>query len=166
MSIDLNPINQLDLVVILATMAIFTTTFFAFRKVFVLPYLEVMEARDRLLDETDARRQDARRVLGEAEKEAADALAEALAATEELRKDSSDELDAYRRRRIEEATKSASERLEQGRVRIASARERELAALKAEAAECVGLACERLLGERDPEAVDAAVEELMARRVH
>jgi F0F1-type ATP synthase membrane subunit b/b' len=61
-------------------------------------------------------------------------------------------------------TQAASERLEKGRTEIAQEREAEIDRLRAEASECVGLACGRLLGEIDQAAVEGAVDQLMARR--
>lgn len=165
MEISLNPIDQLDPVVIIATMLIFSATFAVLRKVFVLPYLVVMEERESMFESADNRVAQAKALLEEAEVSSERSLSDARAAAEELLRKANDEGEAYRKERLASATTAASTRLEAGRTQIEHARQEELARLRQEAVDCVGLACGRLLGETDEEAAASAVDRLMSKRV-
>ena len=88
-----------------------------------------------------------------------------LARAEQVRFEARERADEYRRERIDTATREAAARLEAGRAEIAAARAAQTERLREQVVDCVGLACERLLGEPDPDAIDAAVDRLMARRV-
>lgn len=166
MEISLNPLDQLDPVVIVATVLIFLATFAVLRRVFVLPYLAVMEKRESLFEQADARADEVNALTKESESSAERSVADAKESSEELLSKANEDVESYRRERIESATTAASARLEEGRAKIEGLREEALAKLKQEAFECVGLACERLLGEVDKEAVEGAVERLMSGRVH
>lgn len=163
---NLNPIDQLDPVVILVTAVVFVLTLFALRKVFVLPYLAVMDARERLFDDTDERAAETERALASARIESEQSVATATAEAAQLLTDARDRADAYRRERLDTATRAASQRLERGRAEIAEARANELAQVRQQAVDCVGIACTHLLGESDTKAVETAVDRLMARRMH
>jgi F-type H+-transporting ATPase subunit b len=166
MELSLNPLDQIDPIVIGATVAIFALTYFTLRRVFVLPYLRVMEQRERMFEEADERADEEDRATGEAEQQAKAKVAEAREAADELLGEAAQQADAYKTERLQSATTTASERLEQGRAEIAQARESELARLREEAVDCVGKACDRLLGESDPAAAEVAVDRLLSRRVH
>ena len=84
-----------------------------------------------------------------------------------MRAEARERAEEYRRTRVTEATNAAAARLEEGRAQIAQARAAELERLRAEAVECVGVACGQLLGSsgrrtrrRDGRAPDAAPGEL------
>jgi len=164
--LNLNPLSQIDPIVIIAVAVIFIATYVALRKVFVLPYLAVMEQRERLLGEADEQIRQAEELLRAADLDAETALTQAAQSAEELRAQARERADEYRRAKVDEATRAASERLERGRAEIAAARDTELAQLRGQAIECVGIACTQLVGAPDREAIEAAVDRLMARRVH
>jgi len=163
--LNLNPITQLDPFVIIATAIIVIATFVALRRVFVAPYMRVMDERETVFETADRTHSEAEKVLRSADLEAEASLTSAAQAAEQLRVEARERSDAYRRTRIEEAGRSASEQLETGRAEIAATRAAELELLRTQAVECVGLACEQLLGDADAELVEASVDRLMTRRI-
>ena len=163
---DLNPLSQIDPFVIAGTIVIVFLTFVALRRVFVLPYLEVMEERQRLFDRSDAEVADAEQARSLAEADAEQALADARDEAERILGVARQAAETYRGERLDEANRQAAERLVEGRAEIARAKESELALLREQALECVGLACDRLLVSGDPAAVEAAVDRVLARRIH
>jgi F0F1-type ATP synthase membrane subunit b/b' len=163
---SLNPIDQLVWWVILAIVGIFGATLLGLRKVFFLPYIEVMERREVELEAAESVIAEAERVVAEAEPEAERIVAEARGKADELIRRTREEDDVYRQKTIETAMQESSAALEQGRAQIASARETEVTQLRLQAVECVTLACDKLLGSTDPDTVTAAVDKLLARRVH
>jgi len=163
--LNLNPISQLDPFVIVSIALIVTVTYFALRRAFVMPYLRVMDERERVFEVADGKHTEAEDVRRSADLEAEATLSRAAQAAEETRAQARERADAYHRQRIDDATRIASERLEHGRAQIAEQRAGELERLRTEAVECVGLACTQLLGEADPELVGAAVERTMTRRI-
>ncbi|NTU71870.1 MAG: hypothetical protein HGB10_08655 [Coriobacteriia bacterium] len=52
--LNLNPIDQINPIVIVAVMLIVVATYFALRRVYVMPYLRVMEERERFFESADA----------------------------------------------------------------------------------------------------------------
>lgn len=166
MTLNLNPIDQLDPIVIVFTAIAFVLTLFALRKVFVLPYLAVMDAREQMFAEADGRASETEAALEAARVESGQAVAAATVEAEQMLADARDHADAYRRERLDTATRAASQRLERGRAEIAEARANELAQVRQQAVDCVGIACAHLLGEADPKVVETAVDRLMARRMH
>jgi F0F1-type ATP synthase membrane subunit b/b' len=161
--LNLNPLTQIDPIVIVAIIVIFVATYFALRRVFVMPYLAVMEERERLFESGDEMLDRADIVEEEAVQNAEATIAQAAAAADELRARSQESAEQYRRERVESATQEASLLLESGRAQIVAARAEQSEKLRTQVLECVGLACDRLLGERDPETVEAAVDRLMSR---
>ena len=86
--LNLNPLTQIDPIVIVATIVIFVATYFALRRVFIAPYLAVMEQRERLFESADEMLDHADEAERQAAENAEAAVAAAAAATEELRKNS------------------------------------------------------------------------------
>ncbi len=165
-NLDLNPINQISPVVIMAVIVIITLTYFALRRVYVLPYLGVLEERERLFEAADLSYVEAARCVDEANTGRESAIAQAAAEAEAIRAHAREQAEAYRRETLGAATAAAASRLEDGRAQIAAARAAELSRLQAEAEECVGLACQQLMDRSDPELVSATVERLMTRQVN
>jgi F0F1-type ATP synthase membrane subunit b/b' len=160
---NLNPMTQIDPVVIVGIMLIVSVTYLLLRRVFVLPYLHVMEERERMFEAADARHDEADASVRTAKENAERLIADAAAQAEKLRTDATERADAYRTQRLGAATAGASSVLEKGRELIASDRARELEGLRTEACECVGLACQRLLGKADDTAVASAVDRALER---
>lgn len=163
---NLNPISQLDPLVIVAAAAIFLLTFFALRKVFVLPYVEVMEARESLCDEAEYCVTEAETVQRDADLEAEAILREAAQTAERVRTEAAQAVEQYRRAVVESAQHTASQRLEAGRLEIAAYKDAQLAAVGEQAVSCVGLACHQLLGDGEEPAVAATVGRVMSEHYH
>jgi F0F1-type ATP synthase membrane subunit b/b' len=161
----LNPLDQIQPWVILSVIGIFCITLFVLRRVFFLPYIEVMELRESERVAADREIAEANGVVGDARAEAERIRSQARERAEEMARASGAEDEAYRRRVLETAMHESSATLERGRVRIASERDAEVERLREEAVECVTLACDRLLGAADPAAVSGAVDKLLARRL-
>jgi F0F1-type ATP synthase membrane subunit b/b' len=164
--VNLNPINEIEMPVILAVMVIVTVTYFLLRRVFFAPYVAVMEEREVGLEAAESTIAEAERITAEAEAEALKAVAEAHEKADELLRLARDDVEAYRKQEIEAALQESAGTLESGRAEIASGRETEVASLRQKSIECVTLACDKLLGSSDPDAVAGAVDKLLARRVY
>jgi len=162
--LNLNPISQIDPLVIVAVMLIMLGTYFVLRRVFVMPYLRVMDERQQLFAVADSQHLQAEDVVRQADYESERALAEAAQAAEQLRAEARERSEAYHRERVEQATATASERLERGRADIATEKSIEVEALRSQAIDCVDLACGQLLGGATDEVVQASVDRLLARR--
>lgn len=163
---SLNPLDQIQLSVILAVMGIVAVTYFLLRRVFFAPYVAVMEEREVRLEAAESIIAEAERVVVEAESEAQRLVAEAREKADELLRNSRDEVETYRKQVIGAALQESAEMLESGRAEIASGRETEVVSLRGQAIECVTLACDKLLGSSESDAVEAAIDKLLARRVH
>ncbi|HEY5432708.1 MAG TPA: hypothetical protein VIL06_04800 [Coriobacteriia bacterium] len=161
----LNPLDQIQIPVILAIVAIVVTTYVVLRRVFFAPYVRVMEERETRLEAAESTMAEADAVVAAAEPEARVIVAGAREKADELLRRTREEDDEYRRLTIEKALQESSGSLERGRIEIAAARETEVASLREQAIECVTLACDKLMGSPDPDVVVAAVDKLLARRV-
>jgi F0F1-type ATP synthase membrane subunit b/b' len=159
--LNLNPLSQIDPIVIVIVALIVVVTYLVLRRVYVQPYLEVMEAREELFQTARRRSSEASDVTRESDLQAETMLAEATASSEDLRTAAQLRADGYRKARLSEASAAASELLEHGRAELQAVRVRELASVHAQAVECVTAACEQLLGSTDAEAVESTVERLM-----
>jgi F-type H+-transporting ATPase subunit b len=163
---ELNPLKQIDPLVIVTVMIAFSITAVLLRKWFFLPYIGVMEERDMRLEEAQAALDEAERIVLEAEPTAAADVERAREEADLLMRQSREQNDLYRRETVDAAMAEVSTLLEKGRKRISQARESELASLRAQAVECVNLACVKLMGSADEESTATAVDKLLARRVH
>jgi F-type H+-transporting ATPase subunit b len=163
---SLNPLDQIQFPVILAVIGTVVVTYFLLRRVFFAPYVAVMEEREVRLEAAESTIAEAERIVGEAEPEAQRIVGEAREKSDELLRRTREEDESYHRQVVDAAMQESSQALERGRADVASAREAEVASLRAQAIECVTLACDKLLGSSDPDAVESAVDKLLARRVH
>jgi F-type H+-transporting ATPase subunit b len=164
--ISLNPLDQIQLPVILAIAAIVVTTYFVLRRVFFAPYVRIMEERETGLEAAESTIAEAEAVITAAEPEAQRLVAEAREKADELLRRTREEDDAYRRQTVETAMQESSISLERGRADIAAARETEVETLRDQAIECVTIACDKLLRSSETDAIAAAVDKLLARRVY
>ncbi|MBI5231764.1 MAG: ATP synthase F0 subunit B [Coriobacteriales bacterium] len=160
---NLNPLDQIHPWVMIAVAAIFTATYFALRRVFVLPYVHVMEEREKLLSEGEGLRADEAQVRQQAEREGAEVLAAASESADGRVKAAQAEADEYRSTTLATANAEASERLIAGRTAIAADRETAQQAMREQAIECVVLACERLVGPVPREDAESAVDDALGR---
>ncbi len=159
--LNLNPLSQIDPVVIVVVTVIMIVLYLLLRRVFVLPYLEVMEEREQLFSVAGGRMSEAEQIRRESELTAEGMLTEAAASAEELRNAAQARADAYRKERIAEASLQASESLDTGRAELREARDRQRAAVRVEAVECVTVACQQLLGSADSDAIESTVTRVM-----
>ena len=160
---NLNPMTQIDPVVIVGIMLIVVVTYVLLRRVFVLPYVRVMEERERLFESSDASLVEADGCRRGAKESAEQLVSDAADQAEKLRADALAEADEYRAKRMSSASAGATAVLEHGRDEIVADRTAELAHLREQACACVGLACDKLLGGADPVAVATAVDHALAR---
>jgi F0F1-type ATP synthase membrane subunit b/b' len=160
---SLDPLSQLDWRVMLSVAVIVGLTLVALQRVFVGPYLKVMEARQRLFEDTERSDADSERVRVEAEAEAEGLLSEARLAADQTMADSRVSVEAYRSEHIDKANSSAARRLERGRTKIRQEHDAELDLLRKHAIECVSAACARLSAPIDKRVAAAAVDDAIAR---
>jgi F0F1-type ATP synthase membrane subunit b/b' len=147
--LNLNPLSQIDPVVIVVVALIVMVTYLLLKRVYVQPYLEVMESREELFSSARRLSAEAANVTRESELLAEAVLCEAAATAEDLRSTAQARADAYRKDRLAE---------------LQAARVRELASVQTQAIECVAAACEQLLGGADSETVESTVVRLMERK--
>lgn len=164
--LNLNPIDQIHPVVVVAVMLIIVATYFALRRVYVFPYLRVLEDRERIFETADAENAEATQCVAEANVESERTIAEAVAEAEAMRAEAHAAAEGYHRDQVTKATNAAAARLEEGRAQIAQARASELERLRAEASECVHMACGQLVGTVDEDLVSATVDRLMSRQAN
>jgi F-type H+-transporting ATPase subunit b len=163
--LNLNPITQIQPLLVAGIVVLFIVTYFVLRRVFVRPYLAVLESRERRFEHAEQSRERCAQARLDAQAEADRLLAEASKHSETLHAESDERCDEYRRSRIAEASSRAAALLDEGRNKIAAERAKHSAEMRGEVEECVGVACKRLLGRSDPEAVANAVERAAARRI-
>jgi F0F1-type ATP synthase membrane subunit b/b' len=162
--LSLNPLTMIQPITIVLIVLIFIATYFALRRVFIFPYLAVIEERERLFDEADSALSQADEHDREAREEAGRLLDKAASDVEQSRLECKGRCDNYQRQRVGEAMASASAILEKGRATIFAERAEQRERLRGQVTDCVGIACQRLLGRAEPQVVDEAVDRAMARR--
>ncbi|HET6350697.1 MAG TPA: ATP synthase F0 subunit B [Coriobacteriia bacterium] len=163
MQMNLNPLEQIDPVVIVAVAVIVLITFLVLKRVFVVPYVRVMEERALRFERADEQLADGRRLHESADAEADATMADARTEADELRRVSAEALERYRTETIAEAGRTAASRLERGRAAIQAQRAEEQGRLRDHAVSCVELACQQLIGGIGEQEVGAVVDDLMAR---
>jgi len=162
---ELNPLNQLNPLVIGAVIIVFTATYLVLRRWFFLPVIEVMESRRMRIEQAEGSRAEARRVVAEAESKAQtllDAAKEQANVIVEQTREAREELKAAE---MAAAQKDVERVLAKGRAAAAALRDVEQAKLRDEAVQCVTLACTKVIGPVEPSLVGSVVDRLMARKV-
>ena len=160
---QLDPFKMLDLRVIAACMGIVLITYFVLRRWFFLPYIEVMQERAGRLDKARALREEADQIAQGATWEVASVEGKAKADAEELEREAQEQASAYRKETMAAAVTEIDGILSAGRLEIAEEAKSEATELRTQAIECVGLACEQLLGARDQVLIESAVDRALAR---
>jgi F0F1-type ATP synthase membrane subunit b/b' len=163
---DLNPINQLSLFVIVGVGVIFTATYFVLRRTFFLPVIEVMEQRFDRIEASRTVRYEAADVSRHAETEAADIAEAARTKSDAILAGARASVEKERQERLEAARAQVARALDDGRREIVAARDAELATLREETAVCVTIACDKLLHGTDPHVIESVVDRLVAKRLH
>jgi F0F1-type ATP synthase membrane subunit b/b' len=161
---NLNPIAQISPVVIVAAIVIVVVTYFALRRIYVAPYLDVLDARDEIFDAANADYATAEELVSAAEAQAEQLVAEAATKAEAMKAAAAESAASYRRTKVAAAQDAATSQLVQGRAEIDEVREREVARMREQACECVRLACARLVGEVDDDVVTATVDRFLVRQ--
>jgi len=161
---ELNPLTQIRPVVIVAVVLIVIVMYFLLRRVFVLPYMHVMEAREDLFETARSQFREVDRLTVESQDACEATIAQATAEAEELRAEAQERAAAYRSERVAEASLQASEMLEKGRAKIEAERAEEMSGVRSQAVECVSVACTQLVGSVTIETVENAVDRLLERK--
>lgn len=143
---NLNPLEQIDPVVVMIAALIFAATYLALRRVFLGPVIGALEDRRALVTECSAECEKTTKAVEDAERKAREALDRAHKDAEEHIRQERDAMEVERRRALAEARRRASEQLAAGREDIRTARADEKETVRERASDCVGVACEKLLG--------------------
>jgi F-type H+-transporting ATPase subunit b len=162
---SLNPIDQINGMVIVFTILVAVATMLAFRKVFVLPFVAVMEDRERDLEAAEEILSEAERLTEGVGPLAEGILTEARSESEAIMQKAREDAESYRKERLNQANERAAKVLEDGRRQIAAERDTEMQAIRERAVECVTTACEKLLGAPDKQTAETAVDRLLAKRM-
>lgn len=162
---DLNPLHQIEPVVIVTVAAIFAFTLIVLRKIFYLPYINVMEARERRLARAEQKLSQAEQLMQETEEESGRILERTRQRADKLLKQTQDQCETRRRHATTTTGEEVGGLLEAGRAKIRAARQEDLSSLREHALDCVGIACAKLIGETDRSDIEAAVDKMLARRV-
>jgi len=161
---ELNPLTQIRPVVIVAVALIVIATYWLLRRVFVLPYMRVMETREDLFETARSQFREVDRLTVESQAECEAMIAQATTEAEDLRAEAHERAAAYRSERVAEASRQASEMLETGRAKIEAERADEMSGVRLQAVECVSVACTQLVGSVTTETVENAVDRLLERK--
>jgi F0F1-type ATP synthase membrane subunit b/b' len=162
---NLNPLTQIDLFVIGATVVVFVVTYFVLRHVFADKIVAIMEERRTRCEAADDACQQAQALLAQAEAEAAELADKTSEEAEGLIQFAREQAQTEKGRTIGDARERTEARLRAGREEIEEEKGREVSRVRAEAIECVGLACEKVAGEVDSEIVTATVDRVVARTI-
>lgn len=163
---NLNPFDQLNPVTIGATVVIFSGTYVIMRKTVFAPLVSVMEDREERLRRGAAAAEEARTRLCEAEVKAEETRNMARIEADDILRRSRERAEKHREAVVAEAQAQAHRVLDDGRAKLAAARDAEIAALRAEALDCVGLACDKLLVPAERRTAEAIVDSIIAKRIH
>lgn len=159
----LDPIGQLNLWVIGATIGIVAMTYVVLRRWLFNPYVAVLDERQARIDAGRARLAEAEAIVQQSVWDVASIESEARDRADAMQHDALQEAEAYRKRTMDEAIRDVDGMLAQGRAEIAKAREAETATVRSEAVSCVGIACGRLFGDADPLIVESSVDRAIDR---
>jgi F0F1-type ATP synthase membrane subunit b/b' len=162
---NLNPLTQIDLYIIGATIVVFIGTYFALRSIFTDRIVSVMEQRRERCEAADAACEEARMTVVRAEEEANAIAAQTAEEAESLVQLAREKALAEKSRTLTHARERSERILRDGRSEIEEEKEREIARVRTEAIECVGLACEKVAGDVDPETVSTTVDRVVARTI-
>ncbi len=162
---NLNPLTQIDIYVIGATIVVFVATYFILRRVFTDRIVAVMEERRMRCEAADEACQEAQTLLAQAEAEAAAVAEKTAEEAEALIQVAREQAQTEKSRTITQARERTETQLRAGRDGIEEEKQREISRVRTEAIECVGLACEKVAGDVDAEVVSATVDRVMARTI-
>ncbi len=159
---SLNPFDQLDVVAIAAIAAIWVATFAVLRHVLLVPLLDSMARRQRMLEAAAAVDADARALVERAQQEAAAIAAAATLAAEQLDKQVKDELMQERTQKLADADQQAHAIAARGRDEVARLQDAETAKLEAQLLACTRQALQKVTTAIDETALRAVVAGALA----
>jgi F-type H+-transporting ATPase subunit b len=157
----LNPLEQLNLITMAATAAIFLVTLFLLRRVFFLPLLKVMEKRERKLELARLKYKEASALLQKAREEAKRILAEATEETRHLTGSAEEEVMKIQKERRARADGEAEKISVAGREEVSRLKEREQAKMKAHLLTCSRQTLVKLIGEVDEDTLRFVVSRVL-----
>jgi F-type H+-transporting ATPase subunit b len=160
----LDPLAQINLITVAATIIIFIVTLAALRRVVFLPVIRVMELRAARIENARRDKAQAQARLEEGRREADQILAAANAEAAQILDAARAECAAIRRNRMQQATAEADAILAAGRVQAADLRQSELARLEEELTTCAGQTLARMIGTVDATALRFTVKRVLATR--
>jgi F-type H+-transporting ATPase subunit b len=161
---DLNPLEQLNLITMAAIAAIFLATFFALKKVFFTPLIDVMEKRASKLERARARYQETGALLEKAQEEARRIAAEAAETAARLSEEVKGELARIRESKRAQAEAEAEKILARGQEEIARLKVTEQARLKEHLLTCSKQTLVKMIHEVDEEALRLVVNRVLMAR--
>lgn len=163
---NLNPIDQIEPFTIVATIVIFVVTYLLLRRFVFLPLVNVMEDRREVIEAGLTAAAEAEEILAEASAEGVARLGEAQAEAQRLVEQARERAARQSEARLKDAQREAQQLLDGGRAGLVQAREAEIARLRAEALQCVTLACEKLEVAVEGTTIEAVVDGVIAKRLH
>jgi len=161
---DLNPLEQLNWITMVAMAFIFIATYGILRKVFFTPLLTVMEKRAGKLEKARARYEEARSVTEQAQEEARRIAAEASHAAEQMHEEVKGELARTQESRRAKARAEAESILATGREQIARLKDEEQAKLKDRLLTCSRQTLAKMIPEVSEETLQFVVNRVLAAR--
>lgn len=160
---ELNPLAQIDPLVIALTVVIFVATYWTLRRVFFDRTIAVMEQRQQRCVAAAKACAAADALIAQAQTAADELLATAHQEAEQTVATAREQAEEEHAAALAAAKERAEIRLKEGRAEILAARDKEVAALKREATTCIGLACDKLAGNANNEVIEATVERLVTK---
>jgi F-type H+-transporting ATPase subunit b len=162
---DLNPLNQLNIFIIAATVVVFVATYLMLRRFFADKVVRVMEQRRVRCEVAEKLCQEAQASIAEAEQAAAELGTTTGEEAEGIVQVAREKAQVEKGQALTEARKRTEELLREGRAEIEREKQAEIARVRTEAIECVGLACEKIVGEVEGDVVTATVDRALARTI-
>jgi F0F1-type ATP synthase membrane subunit b/b' len=159
---SLDPLGQISVVTILATVGIFLATFWLLRRTIFVPLIVVMEQRAARIAAARAGKAEGEAALKGAQAAAEQARAAASADAQRAVTQRRDELAERRRVRLGQASADAEAVMVKGREEIAALKQSEEAKLATELSACVNQALEKMIGRTDEAAVRFVVSRVLA----
>jgi F0F1-type ATP synthase membrane subunit b/b' len=160
----LNPLEQLNLITIVAIASIFLVTFFTLRKVFFTPLIDVMEKRAGKLERAHARYQEADALVEKAREEAKRIGAEAAETAAHLSEAVKGELTGIRESKRAQANAETEKIFARGREEIARLEETEQTRLKEQLLMCSRQTLIKMIHEVDEDSLRFVVNRVLTAR--
>lgn len=159
---NLNPLEQLNLITMAAIAAIFLMTFFALRKLFFIPLIEVMEKRADKIERARSRYDEAGALLEKAREEAGKIAADAEGTAERLAEEVKGKIARTRDSKRAQAGAEADAILARGREEVARLKEAEQARLKEQLLACSRQTLVKIIPEVDEDALRLVISRILA----